>query len=70
MSDPDGTDHTGAPSQAGRFRQAAEAAVGDPDEAAFRAKLATIARQRPAPDPHPPQVAATRKPARKPKPDA
>lgn len=45
-------------SQSERFKVAARELGADEDEAAFKAKLATIARQRPAPEP----------PAEKPKP--
>lgn len=38
-------------SQAERFAEAAAAVDADPDEVAFRAKLALIARQRPASEP-------------------
>lgn len=37
--------------QAERFIEAARAHGADEDEAAFKAKLATIARQHPVPDP-------------------
>lgn len=37
--------------QAARFAEAARAAGADEDEAAFKAKLATIARQTPKDDP-------------------
>jgi hypothetical protein len=46
--------------QAARFAEAARAIGADEDEGAFRAKLATIARQRPAPVP--PQAEKPAKP--------
>ena len=49
-------------SQRARFIEAARALGADEDEAAFRAKLAVIARQRPAPE-----LPSRPKPARKPK---
>jgi hypothetical protein len=52
-------------SQAERFAAAAKALGADEDEAAFRAKLAVIARQKPKDAPEPPAEAT--KPKRKPK---
>ena len=54
--------------QAQRFTEAARAAGADEDEAAFRAKLGVIARQKPKDAPEPPADAPAEAPKGKRKP--
>ena len=47
------TDSASSQTQAGRFRAMAEELECDPDEAAFKAKLAVIAKAKPKDEPAP-----------------